>query len=194
MRKLLLFVLLFLLCVPHVVAGESLVFQNEMFGLSFTLPDGWQDVSDESQAAFIDPENSDMLLLVRPTGHRADEHLSASFDAAVAEAWMRDDTLFKDMDIVFTTLASIMFASTMDENGRIYALHTCFFAGEGFPEDYLLLYLQCFLTGDNGELCSVSLIAPNNDVSNPILEWFDDMVMENIPQEVMEELYMQIDA
>ena len=187
MRKLVLIPLLFLLCLPHAVA-EPLVYANESYGLSFTLPDGWQDVSDENMTVFSGADG--MLLLIGSTGQTVDEGLAASFTAAVAEEWMRNDRIFED--IVFAKFVPIMFSSTMDDNGKLYAFHMCGFAGEDFPEEYMLLYLQCFLTDGNGELSSVSLITPNNDASSEMFDWFDAVVVENVPEEILEALYEQV--
>ena len=189
MRKLILFMMLLLLCLPHAAAEESLIYANEGYGISFTLPEGWQDVSDENMTVFAN--SGDMLLLIGPTGHTVDARLASSLNATVAEEWVRNDRVFED--IVFTKFVPIMFSSAVDENGKLFAFHSCGFAGEGFPEDFLFLYMQYLFTDSTGELCGVSLLTPNNDASYEIFDWFDAMVMENIPENVLMALYEQID-
>ena len=189
MRKLMLWMLFLLLCLPLAAAAESPAYQNESYGLSFTLPEGWSEISDERLVVFAGPEGGDTLLLIGLTGQTVDAGFAASFDASVAETLMREDPVFED--IVFAEVTSILFVSATDAGGRLYAFNACVFAGEGFPDGFALFYMQYFFTCESGELGSVSLIAPAIEDSNSILGWFDAMVGENVPQGVLEELNEQ---
>lgn len=96
-------------------------------------------------------------------------------------------------DVAFTEFTPILFASVMGEDGRLYAMHMCRFAGEGFPDGYKLLYAQLFFTDENGMLGDASMLTPATE-DNPALPWFDAMLRENIPQDVLTELNEKIGA
>ena len=169
---------------------EALAYRNGSYGLAFTLPEGWYEIPDEDRAVFSGPDGSDSMLLIGLTGQRVDDAFAVFFSAAIAEKWMRESRLFED--IAFTEFTPILFASAMGGNGRLYAMHMCRFAGEGFPDGYKLLYAQMFFTDENGMLGDMSMLTPATEDS--ALPLFDAVVMENIPQDVWTELNAQIGA
>ncbi len=192
MRKIILSALLLALCLPLGVSAEAPVYTNKGYGLSFTLPEGWTEIPSENETVFAAPDDTGALLVIWLNGDSVGDTYAERFDAASAERWTREGRLFED--IVFTELTPIMFAKATDAGGRLYAFYSCRFAGEGFPEGFALFHMQLFFTAEGGALGSVSLIAPATEESNPILEWFDGMVTENVPADILKELNAQVSA
>ena len=192
MRKLMLLVLLLLLCLPVAVAEEPLTYVNEDYGLSFELLEGWEDASADGATVFNGPADSFAMLAIGSTGIQVNDEFIASFDAATVETWMRESLVTEDFKI--TELSQYLFESTVIEDGRLYAYNLCAIAGEGFPEDFRMLHLQYFFTDVNGILGSVTLVIPAADASQPILDWFDIIVIENIPMEAWDALFAKIES
>ena len=191
MRKLMLLVLLLLFSLTVAVAEEPLVYNNETYGLAFELPDGWKDILTETDVTlFTGPEDSLSSLAVGTTGIKVDEAFAAAFDAAIVETWILDGMF---PDFVLTDVMQYMFESAVIEDGRLYAYNLCGIVAEGFPEDFVMLCLQYFFTDADGVLGSVTLVTPAGDASFPILEWFDIVVIENIPMEAWDALFAKLD-
>jgi hypothetical protein len=189
MKRNLFIVMIVTLALASCVSASAEEYQNESYGLCFTLPEGWSEIPDENQTVYEGPADSDSILLISLTDRKADDAFAASFDAAAAEQWMRESLLFSEF--TFTGLTTLMFAGAMDGNGRLYAIHMCLFGAEEFPQGFSAFYAQLFFTDENGMLGDVSLFTPATQ-GNPFLSRFDAMTKENIPQDAYAEIAAQL--
>ena len=182
--------------VETVETGEGVSYRNESYGLSFTLPAGWTTLPLEDQTFFEGPDGSNLWLQIELTERRADDALADSFDAALAEEWIRESEMYSD--VTLTEYSTVLFASATDGSGRLYAIHLCRFTiDELFLFDGYLetLCAQMFFTdGESGMLGELTMTGRATE-SNPYPDFltYDDIILENIPQGVWTELNAQLD-
>jgi len=182
MRKLFTLALILALCLPMTGRGETLTFQSELLKLHVDLPENWVQVEDPAKYAFVDPDGNGAILIA-PSDIPVTPELAESMTPEFVQAWILDES-----DGGFTDVQQLMFAKTVDEDGNLYAISSCGCTVEGTP----LIYTHYFFSAADGTLVSVSGVSINNDAGAVARNWFDQMFLDAVTEDVLYELMAQI--
>ncbi len=177
MRKLLIALLLMILCLSMAAGAEPLTFADEALRLHITLPEGWVQ-ADTDNAVFAAPDESG-IIYVAPTDYPVTKEMVEGFSAEVIQAWVEDwggGTL--------TDLQMLLFAKATDDDGNLYLIASCGVMAAGVPN----IYTVYAYTAADGTLSMVIGISANNDAGAVCRECFDQMIVDNIPADVLQKL------
>lgn len=178
MRKVLIFLLVMAVCLPLVAHAEILPFANEQLKLSFDLPEGWTQADADDMFVFLAPDESGVII-VSPTDSQVTPDMIEGFSEEVVREWIEEQGVGG-----FTNIQSLFFAKATDADGNLYVLTSCGCMVGDVPYIYSLF----FFTAIDGTLSAVMGISVNNEAGGVTLAWFDQMIVDNIPADVMEKL------
>lgn len=178
MRKLLIALLLVTLCLPLAAHAEVLRYDNDLLKLHFDLPEGWTQAEMDGMDAFADPAESGAIL-ISATDTQVTPAMVEGFSIEIVKEWIEEQGGGS-----FTNIEELLFAKTTDAAGNMYVLSSCGYMYDGTP----FIYSVYAFTATDGTLGAVIGIAINNEAGQVTLNWFDQMILDNIPADVMAEL------
>lgn len=178
MRKLVFLLLLLLICLPIIGHAETLTFTSDLFKLHFNLPENWIQVDDPTQYVFLAPDESGAIV-VSSTNTVVTEEMAQGFTTELVQEWIRSDS-----DSGLTNIEQLFFAKTVDATGSLYVLSSCGCMVGELP----IIYTHYFFTATDGTLGGVSSFCINDKDDPVTLEWFDQMIVDNIPKEILSRL------
>lgn len=174
MRRLLVLSLLLILCFPLAGHAEILTFESEILRLHFDLPEDWIQVEDPDAFMFMAPDESGVIT-VWLSDVTVTPEMAEGFSPEVVQEWIDVESGGGLSDVQM-----LLFAKDVDDDGYMYVLSSfgCM-AGE-LP----VIYSHYFFTAADGTLALVSALCINEDGS-VTLAWLDQMILDNIPNEVL---------
>ncbi len=172
--------------VPYVAAAvpKSFAYSDPSLGLAFDPPEGWVRADAAGGvAAFLAPDESG-IILVAPSGSKVDAAMAEGFTIDIVTEWMRAIVTEGEL----TDIEPLLFAKTVDADGKLYVLAEC----GCMVEDTPFIYAMYFFTSPDNTLTGVVGISVNNDAGAVTRAWFDEMIMAVIPAEPLAALLAEI--
>jgi hypothetical protein len=171
------------LCLPLMSQAETLSFESEALRLHFSLPENWVQAEDEIKYVFMDPEGNGAIMIAPTNMPGMSPEMVERVTPAFVQTWIRDES-----NTDFTDIQQLLFTKTVDEAGNLYAISSCGCTDGGTP----FIYAHYFFTAVDGTLASVTCVSVNSEAGLAARSWFDQMLADTIPAEIMAQLAAQL--
>lgn len=155
-------------------------YSDPSLGLAFDPPEGWTRAdADGGMFAYLAPDGSE-LIVVAPSATEVNPAMIEGFSIDIVTDWMQ--RLVAGVEP--KDIQPMMFAKTVDTDGKFYALAACSCKIEDAPYAYMMY----FSTSDKGMLTGVVAILANGETGVATSDWFSHMIRDLIPKAALTEL------